>query len=167
MNNDQKLKAGMPYHHGNLREDFLKAAREELKKNRDWTMRGISACLKLSTGAPYRHFENKAACELAMCRQGWEELKAIAKPDCAPLERLQAWVRDNARLFHLMLTPEYSGAMVSHGIVFHRDFDKLMQQVVRHYWDTCCASHVSEEDGARPTVEIPPSRMEQALNGTA
>lgn len=167
MNEDQKKRRS--YHHGSCAEAILTAARKALVAGGPgFTVRAISRIVGVSAGAAWRHYPDRATLERALCRLGWEELKRIAVPESSPLEAMQRWVRGNQNLFHLMLSPRYAAAQQSTGITFHKDFDKLMQLVVRFYWDQCCTpENLDTEDTGRETKvsAFPPSFLEEALNG--
>lgn len=61
------------YHHGDLRSELLRVATDKLKSDgiESITMRGLSAELKVSRTAPYRHFEDKDQLLCAIAKEGY------------------------------------------------------------------------------------------------
>ena len=69
-------KVTKPYHHGNLRDALLAAARRllETEGHSDLSLRKCATAVGVSATAPQNHFENKAALLTALATQGYAEL---------------------------------------------------------------------------------------------
>lgn len=110
-----------PYHHGNLVEALLAAAVALIEENgvEALSVRAVAKRAGVSAGAPFRHFENKAALLTAVAEQAMErltesvlEVLAAARP-CPALEALAAigtgylsWARDNPTHFRIISSRE-------------------------------------------------------------
>lgn len=70
------------YHHGNLKEDFLKIAFEFIENNdiENLTLQILSEKTATSRSAIYRHFKNKDELIETMIRQGFEAFDAHIAP---------------------------------------------------------------------------------------
>ena len=68
-----------PYHHGNLREAFLRAAERALEANGagQLSLRELSRELGVSHTAPRRHFADKQQLLDALAREGYEQLRVV------------------------------------------------------------------------------------------
>jgi AcrR family transcriptional regulator len=84
------------YHHGNLREALVDAARDLMAESgvQGLSLRAVARRAGVSQAAPYHHFESKEALVAELCCRGFQEL---ARRTCAavsglasPLERLRA-----------------------------------------------------------------------------
>jgi AcrR family transcriptional regulator len=64
------------YHHGNLRQALLDAARDLVHESgvESLTLRKVARRAGVSTGAPYHHFADKADLVYALARQSLEQL---------------------------------------------------------------------------------------------
>lgn len=69
------------YHHGNLREALLSAAREQLaaRPATPLSMRELARLIGVSPHAPYRHFPGKDGVREALAAQGYRELTRAAE----------------------------------------------------------------------------------------
>lgn len=103
------------YHHGELRDSLLEAARAMLEESGPGglSLRKVGRQLGVTPGAPYRHFEDKDALLAALAIQGFSELRAMMfeHQDGAPNgeERLRqagigyiGFAAKNPELFRLM-----------------------------------------------------------------
>ncbi len=66
------------YHHGNLRKALVDAALELLRVGdaASLSLRAVARRAKVSTAAPYRHFESREALLAAVAEQGYDMLAA-------------------------------------------------------------------------------------------
>jgi AcrR family transcriptional regulator len=57
----QKKSASKPYHHGNLREEFIRSGLEYIDRYgiEELSMRKLAESIGVSSAAPYAHFKNK------------------------------------------------------------------------------------------------------------
>jgi AcrR family transcriptional regulator len=107
------------YHHGNLREALLEAARGLVHEAgvEKLTLREVARRAGVTTGAPYHHFADKAELVYALARQSLEELDqaSLAALDgiTDPREQLRAigvayvlFAADHPAEFRLMFRPE-------------------------------------------------------------
>lgn len=113
-----KIKA-KPYHHGDLRNALLQAALELLAESgqENLSLREVALRAGVSSGAPYRHFENKDALLAALSEGGFRRLEteiaeAIAKHPRHPVKQLrdiaQAYLgiaEENPPFFKVMFGP--------------------------------------------------------------
>lgn len=104
-----------PYHHGNLRNELIHAARVIVERDGHElvSLRGIVEVLKVSSGAPYRHFADRGALLAEVALAGFQEVE-VMRQDCQALStddlgRLKAALRGffafvdaHPRLFNLM-----------------------------------------------------------------
>ena len=67
-----------PYHHGDLRNALLEAARALLEEGplSDLSLRAVARRAGVSHAAPYRHFPNHEALLVELATEGFLELKA-------------------------------------------------------------------------------------------
>ncbi len=75
-------KRSAPYHHGDLRDALIRAARMILEKKglAALSLRGVARVAKVSPAAPYHHFADKQALLDAVAAQGFDALwSAMAK----------------------------------------------------------------------------------------
>ncbi len=75
-------KRSAPYHHGDLRDALIRAARMILEKKglAALSLRGVARAAKVSPAAPYHHFADKQALLDAVAAQGFDALRsAMAK----------------------------------------------------------------------------------------
>jgi len=104
-----------PYHHGNLREALLEAAREIIAEEgpRGLRLRAIARRAGVSPAAPYRHFRDLEAVFAAIATEGFERFSRYLEEAGAgigdPLARLgalgEAYVRfalQNPAAFRVM-----------------------------------------------------------------
>src|SRR6201990_3204228 len=78
---------GRPYHHGDLRNGLLDAARAILEEEdlSALTLRAVARKAGVSHAAPYRHFPNHEALLVELSIEGFDELReAIAEAAKAP-----------------------------------------------------------------------------------
>lgn len=115
MNSDQPGS----YHHGNLRQELLAAARRDLREKgkENLSLRALARETGVSQTAPYRHFADKPALLAALAAQGFTELTACTEraletaggdPQAMLIGAGQTYVRyarDNPELFKLMFGP--------------------------------------------------------------
>ncbi|MFE7195693.1 TetR/AcrR family transcriptional regulator [Microbacterium oxydans] len=62
------------YHHGDLRAALIAAAIAGLEAGEAFSLRGVARRAGVSTAAPYRHFQDKAALESAIAVEGFRSL---------------------------------------------------------------------------------------------
>ncbi|WP_346921622.1 TetR/AcrR family transcriptional regulator [Glutamicibacter creatinolyticus] len=62
------------YHHGDLREALVNAAREMLEAGEPYSMRAVARRAGVSPAAPYRHFADREALDSAVAVEGFAEL---------------------------------------------------------------------------------------------
>ncbi|WP_295510927.1 TetR/AcrR family transcriptional regulator [uncultured Sulfitobacter sp.] len=74
-------KDAKPYHHGNLRESLLAAARRllETEGHSNLSLRKCAQAVGVSATAPQNHFANKEALLTALAAQGYAELETYMK----------------------------------------------------------------------------------------
>lgn len=101
------------YHHGDLRESLLRAARETLEHQgpNGLSLRDLARQTGVSHGAPYRHFANRQDLLVALATEGFNELsqRLQAKEDESLKAMGQAYVEfavANPSLYKLMFSPE-------------------------------------------------------------
>jgi AcrR family transcriptional regulator len=107
------------YHHGNLRQALLEAARDLVNQAgvEKLTLREVARRAGVTTGAPYHHFADKAELVYALARQSLEELdhasQAALQGIGEPREQLRAigvayvlYAVDHPAEFRLMFRPE-------------------------------------------------------------
>lgn len=72
------MKLERPYHHGDLRAELVRIAREIVRETgvEGWSMREASRRAGVSQAAPYRHFDDKAALLDAVSAETYAELEA-------------------------------------------------------------------------------------------
>ena len=119
------------YHHGNLREALLKAARELLVDSGvdSLSLRKIAKMAGVSATAPYSHFRDKQAVLAELATAGFDELANTMEQHALPhaehseahLEGLaQGYVNfavQNPALFQLMFGPKVSDLLSSASLV--------------------------------------------------
>ncbi|RJG04003.1 TetR/AcrR family transcriptional regulator [Noviherbaspirillum sedimenti] len=87
------------YHHGNLRNELIQAARVIVERDGHElvSLRGIVEELQVSRGAPYRHFSDRSALLAEVAILGFQELEMIRrKCEALPMDdlgRLKAALR--------------------------------------------------------------------------
>ena len=84
-----RTKASDAYHHGDLREGLLAAAREALETSppEAITLKALAVRLGVSQPAPYRHFANREA----LCCRRWRKTAFAASPmPCGARKRMVA-----------------------------------------------------------------------------
>ncbi len=107
------------YHHGNLRQALLEAARVLIIEAgvEALTLREVARRAGVTTGAPYHHFADKATLVAALARQSLDELDRIAGAALEgigePREQLRAlglvyvlYAVDHPAEFRLMFRPD-------------------------------------------------------------
>jgi AcrR family transcriptional regulator len=110
-----RKKTGSPYHHGDLRDALVRAARRILEKDgiAQLSLRGVARAAGVSPAAPYHHFADKQALLDAIATQGFAALTAEMRDRMAkasdPDRRLDAsgvgyvvFAVENPALFQLM-----------------------------------------------------------------
>lgn len=106
-----------PYHHGNLRQALLEAGLVILEKEGEagLGLRDLARAVGVSSAAPYRHFDSRAALLEALAVTGFQRFIARmnAVTGGAPDHPLAAMGRayvlfalENPNLFRLMFSPE-------------------------------------------------------------
>lgn len=80
MDNQEPVGASVrsrPYHHGDLRNALLDAARQILEEKSlgELSLRAVARRAGVSHAAPYRHFPNHEALLVEMAREGFTELR--------------------------------------------------------------------------------------------
>ena len=103
------------YHHGNLRESLICAAREVVERDGHpaVSLRELAQALEVSRGAPYRHFADRDALLMAVAASGFRELlqahAAVVQAHADRRKRAQesgraflAFTEAHPRLFMLM-----------------------------------------------------------------
>ncbi|MEL6350030.1 MAG: TetR/AcrR family transcriptional regulator [Myxococcota bacterium] len=113
--------ANRRYHHGNLRRALMDAALELVaEKGPDgFTMAAAGRRAGVSSGAPYKHFPDRAALMKALCLEGFENLNAAVAVAAAEaptaIEGFRrvgiAYVKfaaENPGYFRVMNMPEYA-----------------------------------------------------------
>ena len=110
------------YHHGNLKEEFVKIAfkfihKEDVDK---LTLKVLSDATGTSRSAIYRHFKSKDALMEELIRQGFEEFDRVTSP--VLLDRQKplidrfyltskiyiAWATENSNLYRLLFGKKYA-----------------------------------------------------------
>jgi AcrR family transcriptional regulator len=106
-----------PYHHGNLRNALLEAARARLAEaaEAELSLRDLAARVGVSVNATYRHFESKEALLMELAAQGFDALRGrmlAAIDGCAEssaaahlraaAEAYVAFAQEDPALFRLM-----------------------------------------------------------------
>lgn len=110
-----EAKDAKPYHHGNLRDALLSAARRllETEGHSGLSLRKCAVAVGVSATAPQNHFANKAALLTALAAQGYAELKAYMRRNLneaadrntrreAALQGYVAFAQDHPALYELM-----------------------------------------------------------------
>ena len=83
------------YHHGDLRRDLLRVAREEISRNgaQAVSLTSLARLAGVSQPAPYRHFADREALLEGVAVEGFEDLVSAlndALSTCAPTDKLRA-----------------------------------------------------------------------------
>jgi AcrR family transcriptional regulator len=108
-----------PYHHGDLRNALLQAALELLAESgqENLSLREVALRAGVSSGAPYRHFENKEALLAALAEGGFRSLEAamseaVGKHPRNPIKQLRdiataylGMAEENPPFFKVMFGP--------------------------------------------------------------
>jgi AcrR family transcriptional regulator len=134
------------YHHGNLHEALLQAARELLADSgvEDLSLRKLARAAGVSATAPYSHFRDKQSLLAELATEGFDELADSMESHAASAggdtrQRLMglaqgyvAFATSNPALFQLMFGPAVSGllefsALVASGTRAYQ----LMEHTVR------------------------------------
>ncbi|MBC8075532.1 MAG: TetR/AcrR family transcriptional regulator [Chloroflexales bacterium] len=113
------MKRTKTYHHGNLHQALLDAARALVHESgvEGLTLREVARRAGVTTGAPYHHFADKAALIYALAYQSLAELDQVSAAAIvgihAPREQLRAigvayvlYAVDHPAEFRLMFRPE-------------------------------------------------------------
>jgi len=113
--NGARVRISQPYHHGDLRQALIGAARELLSKDQGdgFSLREVAAHAGVSHNAPYNHFADKRELLTAVAATGFEALRErmlaasanIDNPEAAFIQSGIAYVRfgvENPSLFRLM-----------------------------------------------------------------
>ncbi|MDP2331873.1 MAG: helix-turn-helix domain-containing protein, partial [Reyranella sp.] len=74
-----KKRAERAYHHGNLREALIQAARELIKEKGPggFTFADAARSAGVSPAAPYRHFRDREALLADVAREGFQRFEAM------------------------------------------------------------------------------------------
>ncbi len=107
--------AAKPYHHGNLKDALLQAARQMLEEegHSNISLRKCAVAVGVSATAPQNHFANKTALLTALAAQGYADLQAYMRKDLpdganqssrrkAALLGYVAFAQDHPALYELM-----------------------------------------------------------------
>ena len=119
---DQRSKKSGQYHHGDLRRDLLRIAREEIARSgaSTVTLSSLARLAGVSQPAPYRHFADRDALLESVAEEGFKEFDEVlakAMAERTPQEALQTMAlaylkygEANIELYRLMfasrLVPE-------------------------------------------------------------
>lgn len=108
-------KPAKPYHHGNLRDELLDAARRllEAEGHSNLSLRKCAEAVGVSATAPQNHFANKAGLLTALAAQGYAELETYMRKGIddassrdaqrrAALLGYVAFAQDHPALYELM-----------------------------------------------------------------
>lgn len=111
------MKLERSYHHGDLRAELVRIARELVRESgvEGWSMREASRRAGVSQAAPYRHFEDKAALLDAVSAEAYAELErryesaicAASNPSEHATAAANAYLRfafEEPRLFRLIFS---------------------------------------------------------------
>ena len=110
------------YHHGNLKEEFLKISFEFIHSNdiEKLTLKILSDATGTSRSAIYRHFESKDALIEVMILDGFEQLDnvlapALTNPNQSLVDRFYLttkcyieWAKSNPNLYRLLFGKKYA-----------------------------------------------------------
>ncbi len=110
------------YHHGNLKEEFLKIAFEFIHKEDvdKLTLKVLSDATGTSRSAIYRHFSSKDALMEEIIRQGFEEFDSVTSPilrdqETPLVDRFYntskiyiEWAKENPNLYRLLFGRKYA-----------------------------------------------------------
>ena len=110
------------YHHGNLKEEFLKIAFEFIHKEdvNKLTLKVLSDATGTSRSAIYRHFSSKDALIEEIIRRGFEEFDKKTAPVLSNKEQplvdrfyqaskvYIAWAKENPNLYRLLFGKKYA-----------------------------------------------------------
>lgn len=138
-----------PYHHGDLREALLNAARDEIERSgyEGLSLRDLAASLGVSEAAPYRHFAGKRTLLSALAEAGFSELEAKATAAMATASNPAARMEEGARaylafasrspqLFRLMFVSDLlttseprDPALVQVANRFHHQFESVVSGI--------------------------------------
>lgn len=95
MDENQKSTFVRPYHHGRLRDRLIELGEKALLENRlqNTSLRDLAKTIGVSHSAPYRHFANREALEIALLEKAvdlWLKLAldVDAKNSLSPIDRL-------------------------------------------------------------------------------
>lgn len=118
------------YHHGNLREALVAAARDHLRQNgdRELSLRELARKLGVSPNAPYRHFPTKELLTAALVSAGYRELTQVAeealaadRPIVALAEGYQRFATREPALLQLLNAESFRGRDPESEAVLARD----------------------------------------------
>ncbi|NQY99902.1 MAG: TetR/AcrR family transcriptional regulator [Bdellovibrionales bacterium] len=126
------------YHHGNLADACIRTGLEFLAKGRsDFSFRELARALKVSPGAPYKHFETKEVLLAAIAEQGFviftealAESKEISK-DKGPHEKFHAM--GEAYLNFAVNNPDHYRLMFTDAIPDHDLYPSLKQNSMQSF----------------------------------
>ena len=121
------------YHHGNLKEDYLKIAFDYLKENDvdTLTLKILSDATDTSRSAIYRHFQNKDALIAVLIEKGFEQFDAHMAPILSNKNRplvdrfysatkaYVEWAKEHPNLYRLLFGNRY--AHLRHNIIDIQD----------------------------------------------
>ena len=116
------------YHHGNLRQALLTAALELLEagERQDLSLRTVAGRAGVSSGAPYRHFQDREALLAALATIGFDRLSealtlrvAAAAPAATVVDLGSAYLAfaaANPALYRLMFTENHLAQRFDEGL---------------------------------------------------
>ncbi len=110
------------YHHGNLKEEFLKISFDFIKQNSidKLTLKILSDATGTSRSAIYRHFKSKDALIEEMIEKGFEQFDAVTTPilrdkNKSLVDRFYIttrhyieWAKENPNLYRLLFGKKYA-----------------------------------------------------------
>jgi len=138
-----------PYHHGDLRNALLTAARRRLETGGldGLSLRALAKAAGVSHAAPAHHFGDRQGLVGALVGRGFEDLAAVIREAVAtastPFEALDAvgvaYVRfaaDHPELFRLIVqrTPDLEASGDESGLRAAEDAQRLLAEVVANAW---------------------------------
>lgn len=153
-----------PYHHGDLRNALLQAALELLAESgqENLSLREVALRAGVSSGAPYRHFENKDALLSALAEGGFRRLEgqmaeAIMKHPRHPVKQLrtiaQAYLgmaEENPPFFKVMFGPYNEHDPVGKGVM--PVCEKVFRDLTGIFAKAIADDHFREQDPERSAL---------------
>ncbi|HXL98827.1 MAG TPA: TetR/AcrR family transcriptional regulator [Rhizomicrobium sp.] len=124
-------KAAKTYHHGDLRNALLDAARAVLEKDGigEFSLRAVARRAGVSHTAPYRHFPNNEALLVELATEGFAELNAgIVAAAAAPAQEADRIAAIGAAYMRFVATrPALARLMFGPQLPNRHDFPALSQ----------------------------------------